>query len=603
MNGPFLKTANHLLPIAILLGSVIIVAMLTWAQPLTAHVLDELSVKTRIRIDRDAIFFRVELAPGTLIAPVFLEILDPDRNRHFEEAGIRAFVDHVAANMEVRLNEEPQTLAYRQSKMCSLEDLITGIGTLYLDYSLPIAPNMSEPFALFYHNRLEHMIALYSLHIAGNSEQGIHIVSEERDEILQDQVRIVYNAGDALEPSLLFDASPSGEPIPGLSPDVSLSGDGEESAYPVPGVSAVIQRLREGTFSPEVIALLVGLAFLAGILHAFTPGHGKALVGAYLVANKGSVAQAAALGLVVTLTHTVSIYLFGALSSTATYFFLPGRVIPVMVLVSGLLIVGIGFWSFTRRLLGLEVDHAHLLPNLSVLQAGSVNVLLDGSAAESSELLAIVSEEEDVLAALRHAGAAEVNICSPGCETHNRSSRRRAERQSLQLIKKAVETGAVDAVVTGNVKKQRILKTYFQPGHGTVFAPPQSLEEAADILVAAARRFTGRGSVNIPELKFSWKSLVTLGFAGGIVPCPDALAILLVSLAVGKLLLGMGIVLSFSIGLSLALVSIGITIVLSGKVLSRSGLFGAFAARIPYATSLFLAVLGLYMIVNILPKI
>jgi hypothetical protein len=158
-------------------------------------------------------------------------------------------------------------------------------------------------------------------------------------------------------------------------------------------------------------------------------------------------------------------------------------------------------------------------------------------------------------------------------------------------------------VVTDNVKKRRILETYFQPGHGAVFAPPESLEEATGMLVAATRRFSGRGPVKIPELNFSWKSLMTLGFAGGIVPCPDALAILLVSLAVGQLLLGMSIVLSFSMGLSLALVSIGILIVLSGKALSHSGIFGAFAVRVPYATSLFLAVLGLYMIVKILPQI
>jgi nickel/cobalt exporter len=530
----------------------------------------------------------VELAPGTLVAPVFLDILDPDRNRRFEEAGITAFAAHVAANMEVRLNEARQRLTSRQSKICSLEDLITGIGTLYLDYSLPIPPDMSEPYALFYQNRLEHTIALYSLHIAGNPEHGVRIVSEERDEILQDRVSVLYNLG---EPPIAVD-------------NAFNAADAEEIAtFSVPGVKTVIQRLRDGAFSANVIAILTGLAFLVGILHAFTPGHGKALVGAYLVANRGSVLQAAVLGIVVTLTHTMSIYVFGALSSTATYVFMPARVIPVMVLISGLLIVGIGMWSFIRRLLGLEVDHAHLLPNLSVLQAKGVNILLDGSAAESAELLAIVSDDDEVLAALRDAGADDINICSPGCETHNRSSLRKAERQSLQLIKKAVETGAVDAVVTGNVKKRRTIETYFQPGNGMVFAPPESLETARDILVGAARLFAGRGPVTMPELKFSWKRLVSLGFAGGIVPCPDALAILLVSIAMRQLLLGMGIVLSFSIGLSLALVSIGITIVLSGKVLSRSGLFGALAARVPYATSLFLAVLGMYMIVKILPQI
>lgn len=575
---------------AAILLCVIIVAMLMRVQPATAHVLDELSVKTRIRIERDVIFFRVELVPGALIAPVFLELLDPDQNRHFEEAGITAFVNHVASQMEILIDGQAHVPTYQHSKICSIEDLITGVGTLYLDYIVPVdLVDMQKPYALFYKNRLETMIALYSLHISGNPEQGIRIVSEERDEILQDQVSILYNTGEPL----LADADTAGIPA-----------DAEEApSYTVPGVQAVIQHLKDGVFSANMIALLVGLAFLVGILHAFTPGHGKALVGAYLVANRGSILHAAVLGVVVTLTHTVSIYLFGVLSSTATYFFLPARVIPLMVLVSGTLIVCIGMWSFVRRVLGLELDHAHLLPNLSVLQESSVNILLDGNAAESSEFFVIVAEDECVLASLQAAGAASVNICSPGCETHNRFSLRRGERQSLRLIKRAVETGAVDAIVTGKEKKRQTIETFFQPGTGKVFAPPESLEETKEMLVAAVQRFTARGSVKIPDLKFSWKSLMTLGFAGGIVPCPDALAILLVSIAMGKLLLGMGIVLSFSVGLSLALVSIGIVIVMSGKVLSRSGMFGAFAAQVPYATSLFISVLGLYMIVKILPQI
>ena len=36
----------------------------------------------------------------------------------------------------------------------------------------------------------------------------------------------------------------------------------------------------------------------------------------------------------------------------------------------------------------------------------------------------------------------------------------------------------------------------------------------------------------VPANEITWKSLLTLGVSGGLVPCPDAIAILLVAVAV-----------------------------------------------------------------------
>ena len=48
----------------------------------------------------------------------------------------------------------------------------------------------------------------------------------------------------------------------------------------------------------------IALCFLWGAMHAFTPGHGKAIVSAYLVSMRGSYGHAFLLGLLVTMTHT-----------------------------------------------------------------------------------------------------------------------------------------------------------------------------------------------------------------------------------------------------------------------------------------------------------
>src|SRR5207247_9524137 len=53
--------------------------------------------------------------------------------------------------------------------------------------------------------------------------------------------------------------------------------------------------------------VLLLLAFGLGAAHALTPGHGKTLVAAYLVGERGTAWHAVLLGLVTTLTHTSSV--------------------------------------------------------------------------------------------------------------------------------------------------------------------------------------------------------------------------------------------------------------------------------------------------------
>jgi len=56
--------------------------------------------------------------------------------------------------------------------------------------------------------------------------------------------------------------------------------------------------------------LLLGLLFAAalGAFHALSPGHGKTIVGAYLVGSRGTAKHAAFLGLTVTVTHTLGVF-------------------------------------------------------------------------------------------------------------------------------------------------------------------------------------------------------------------------------------------------------------------------------------------------------
>lgn len=96
--------------------------------------------------------------------------------------------------------------------------------------------------------------------------------------------------------------------------------------------------------------LLALTSFGLGALHALEPGHGKTVVGAYLVGSKGTTWDAILLGLVVTLTHTGIVIVLGILSVVAAAYFVPDTVQKVLEIVSGLLIVGVGGWMIGVRI-------------------------------------------------------------------------------------------------------------------------------------------------------------------------------------------------------------------------------------------------------------
>jgi len=86
------------------------------------------------------------------------------------------------------------------------------------------------------------------------------------------------------------------------------------------------------------------VAFGLGALHALEPGHGKSIMGAYLVASRGGIHHAFLLGLVVTVTHTLVVFLlaFGALVLAGR--FATAEVTGWLEIVSGILVLGVGLW-------------------------------------------------------------------------------------------------------------------------------------------------------------------------------------------------------------------------------------------------------------------
>ena len=107
-----------------------------------------------------------------------------------------------------------------------------------------------------------------------------------------------------------------------------------------------------------VILLSLAIALFWGAAHALSPGHGKAIVTAYLVGQRGTPRHAAALGLIVTATHTVGVFTLGFVTLALSQFIVPEQLYPWIGLASGLLVIGVGASVLLARVRHRRA-HAH----------------------------------------------------------------------------------------------------------------------------------------------------------------------------------------------------------------------------------------------------
>ncbi|MGK0736454.1 nickel/cobalt efflux protein RcnA [Yokenella regensburgei] len=102
------------------------------------------------------------------------------------------------------------------------------------------------------------------------------------------------------------------------------------------------------------------------------------------------------------------------------------------------------------------------------------------------------------------------------------------------------------------------------------------------------RRFTGQEVTNGQILLF--------GLTGGLIPCPAAITVLLICIQLKALTLGATLVVSFSIGLALTLVAVGVSAAIGVRqVAKRWNGFNAIAKKTPYFSSVLIACVGVYM--------
>lgn len=278
----------------------------------------------------------------------------------------------------------------------------------------------------------------------------------------------------------------------------------------VPDIAAIIQG---GAANPW---LYLPLAVVLGALHALEPGHSKTMMAGFIVAVRGTPAQAVLLGVSAAVGHTIVVWGLALLGLYLGDRMILDRAEPWLVLVSGLMIMALAlriFWML-RRPHGDDGHHGH---------AG-------------------------------HHGHDHAHDHGHGHHGHGHH---------------------------GHVHD-----------HHRPHAPLDEAGHGGDAHAAAHARqirehYLGR---SVTPLDIAW-----FGFTGGLLPCPAAIAVLLICLQLKAFTLGIGMVAAFSIGLAITLVGVGLVAAWGHRAVSaRWGhAFDHWASRLPYVSAALVFAIGI----------
>jgi ABC-type nickel/cobalt efflux system permease component RcnA len=104
------------------------------------------------------------------------------------------------------------------------------------------------------------------------------------------------------------------------------------------------------------------------------------------------------------------------------------------------------------------------------------------------------------------------------------------------------------------------------------------------------------GHSHIPD-EMSWGGLIALGASGGLVPCESALVLLLGAIALGRVGLGLLLLLSFSAGLAIVLMAVGAIVLYAKNLLPerKHSKQGWVLRYVPIASAAAVTVIGIVM--------
>jgi len=342
--------------------------------------------------------------------------------------------------------------------------------------------------------------------------------------------------------------------------------------------------------------LFIPAAILLGALHGLEPGHSKTMMAAFIISIRGTVAQAVLLGLSAAFSHTLIIWILAAIGMHFSGKLDVEGLEPWFQVGTGLIIIGMAAWMFTRIRREQRAAAAHSHGHHHHHEEDHKNL-----GAHGGPLLAIGANEQIELSVFETGVPPRFRLYfydqhgqptkPPGDATISlETSRPEGARQVFEFVARADYLEA-----TAHLPEPHEFGVSLKVSHGgnpitytTTFvehhhhAHDEGTEEFQD---AHEREHAQELQTRFAGRTVTTKQVVLFGLTGGLMPCPAAFAILLICLQIKQFALGFTVVLSFSAGLAITLVSVGSIAALSVREASRrfKG-FGELARRLPYAS-------------------
>jgi ABC-type nickel/cobalt efflux system permease component RcnA len=320
-----------------------------------------------VRLNPDAVVVEYELEVNTATVAQDLAELGEDIDltkcqtpRDFYEAFVRFHAPVFARNFDASLDGKPLTFACDcDATRWEVREKVSLHCRLVFRSAWHPAPNATHRFT-FKEENYEQRSGRVALSLAPADCVRVRDVVAPSAELQAKPLTLLAPG----EEDRLREASASftlpGDPEPPPAPPQPSSAP--EEVPPERHESSLwdVRSLEELRFHHgQALGLLMAVAVFLGAAHALTPGHGKTLVAAYLVGERGTVGHALYLGLVTTLSHT------GVVLAVAFVVWLcwGGHAPPALQawlgLGGGLVVACLGAWLLLARLTG-RADHVHL---------------------------------------------------------------------------------------------------------------------------------------------------------------------------------------------------------------------------------------------------
>ena len=361
--------------------------------------------------------------------------------------------------------------------------------------------------------------------------------------------------------------------------------------------------------------LFVPAAVVLGALHGMEPGHSKTIMAAFIIAIRGTVMQAVLLGVAATVSHTAIIWVLAFIGLHYSGRLNVEELEPYFQTATGAVVMALAIWMLARTRREQREVAAHTPDESGHGPHGGT--LID----TGDGWLEISVFETGVPPRFRlyfFTGTRDPRPV-PGDGFTLETTRPDGVKQvfgfqQLRDFLEATETlpepheFAVKLTLARN-GQPRCYETKFAEAHEHHHSGEPEHAHGSEAAVGAAavdqtpgaheRAHAQDLARRFPNRQVTTGQIVLFGLTGGLLPCPSAFAVLLVCLQLKEFTLGFAIVLAFSLGLALTLVTVGALAALSVREAGRRFRgFGEFARKAPYVSSTVMLGIGLVVLVQ-----